>query len=350
MPGGGRLTDPGRSCCGIEPVVCRVESAPRIRDRFSVEVGGLAEAGRVSLEKAFVASLIRGERTLLYLRFIDQAELPNKEDAKRKLVPINYEDKKSPPPGVTRASAGLKCECFWCRVAGLSGPEYLIHAQSVRPPLKKASPPKPRAVLRCEYCFAVVGKGRSHKCTKTARNKNQKAMVKAFSTEGQKRHTASLLNSFCEEEDIDKRTGTLLLNSGSKIKTINMGKMKPQAVMKVADMIKFGNENNFSDREVIKTGTLIRRVFGRNAVEKNLEKTLPQTKKKLEDFVKLMDVQTVRKKKGKETIEETVPFVSIEDFKGFCLKAMEERGLDPAQTDIQIAADDGGDIIKVNYF
>ena len=284
------------------------------------------------------------------LRFIDQADLPNKEDAKRKLVPINYEDKKSPPPGVTRATAGLKCECFWCRVAGLNGPEYLIHANSVRPPLKKASPPKPRAVLRCEYCFAVVGKGRSHKCTKTARNKNQKAMVKAFSTEGQKRHTASLLNSFCEEEDIDKRSGTLLLNSGSKIKTINMGKVKPQAVMKVADMIKFGNENNYSDRDVIKTGTLIRRVFGRNAVEKNLEKTLPQTKKKLEDFVKLMDVQTVRKKKGKETIEETVPFVTVDDFKGFCLKAMEERGLDPAETDIQIAADDGGDIIKVNYF
>ena len=58
--------DPGRSCCGIGAVVCGVESAPRIRDRFGVEVGGLAEAGRVSLEKAFVASLIRGERTLLY--------------------------------------------------------------------------------------------------------------------------------------------------------------------------------------------------------------------------------------------------------------------------------------------
>ena len=29
------------------------------------------------------------------LRFIDKAELPNKEDAKRKLVPVNYADKKS---------------------------------------------------------------------------------------------------------------------------------------------------------------------------------------------------------------------------------------------------------------
>ena len=44
----------------------------------------------------------------------------------------------------------------------------------------------------------------------------------------------------------------------------------------------------------------------------------------------------------------TVPLVSIDDFKGFCLKAMEERGLNPQETDIQIGCDDGGDEIKVN--
>ena len=33
---------------------------------------------------------------------------------------------------------------------------------------------------------------------------------------------------------------------------------------------------------------------------------------------------------------------------GFCLKAMEERGLNPEETDIQIGLDDGGNLIKVN--
>ena len=129
-----------------------------------------------------------------------------------------------------------------------------------------------------------------------------------------------------------------------------MGKIKPQAVMKVADMIKFCNENNYSDRDGIRNGRFIRRVFGRNAIEKNLEKSLPQTKKKLEDFVKLLEVQTIRKKKGQETVEASVPMVSIDDLMGFCLKAMEERGLNPLETDIQIGADDGGFILKVNSF
>ena len=284
------------------------------------------------------------------LRFIDSAEQPNKEDAKRQLVAVSYEDKRSPPPSVTRSSVGKKCECFWCRVAGLSGPAYLSHANSVRPPNRKTSPPKPRHVTRCERCHAVIGKGKRHQCTKITRNKNQKAMVKAFSTEGQKRHTASMLNSFCDEEGIDKRNGTLLLNSGSKIKTVNLGKIKPQAVMKVADLIKFGNQHNYSDRDVINTGAFIRRVYGKNAVEKDLASTLPTTKKNMEEFIKLKEVQTVRLRKGKETVEETVPMVSIDDFKGFCRMAMAERGLSPSETDFIVGIDDGAGIEKVKHF
>ena len=118
--------------------------------------------------------------------------------------------------------------------------------------------------------------------------------------------------------------------------------------MKVADLIKFGNENSKSDRDILKTATFVRRVFGKNSVEKDLEKTLPEAKKDLVDYVKLFEVQTVRKRKGKPTIVATVPLVSIDDFKGFCLKAMEERGLNPQETDIQIGCDDGGGEIKVN--
>ena len=270
------------------------------------------------------------------LQFIDKAKIRG-EDPKRKLPDISYEDKKAPPPRVTRAGATETCSCFWCRVAGLSGPEYLRHSQSVRPPLKKVSPPKPRHVTRCERCHAVIGRGKRHNCTKSARNKNAKAMVKAFSTEGQKRHT----------ESINKRSGTLKLNSGSKMKTINFGEKKPLVQMKVDDLIKFGNENNSSDRSILKTGTLIRRVFGRNAVEKNLEKTLPKMKNDLADFIEVKQVETVRQRKGKETIVETLPLVSVTDFKRFCAKVMADRGLDPSEVDIIIGLDDGAEMIKV---
>ena len=282
------------------------------------------------------------------LQFIDDAKL-KQQDPKRKLPSISYEDKMAPPARVTRASVEEICSCFWCRVARLNGPAYLIHAQSVRRPQKKYSPPKPRHVTRCERCHAVIGKGKRHQCTKTTRNKNAKSLVKAFSTEGQKRHTSSLLNFFCEDENIDKRFGTLHLNSGSKMKTVNFGEKKPQAQIKVEDLIKFGNENNYSDRAILRTGTLIRRVFGQNAVEKDLEKTLPKMKTKMEEFVKLETVETLRQKKGKATIVETVPMVSIDNFKEFCVMAMSERGLDPTETDIIIGADDGGGTNKVIF-
>ena len=202
-------------------------------------------------------------------------------------------------------------------------------------------------MTRCERCHAVIGKGKRHQCTKTNRNKNAKAMVKAFSTEGQKRHTSGLINSFCEEENISKRSGTLKLNSGSKMKIINLGEKKPLVQMKVDDLIKFGNENNYSDRSILKTGTLIRHVYGRNAIEKGLEKSLPKMKNDMEEFIEVKDVQTVRQKKGKETILETLPLVSVSDFKAFCMKVITDRGLTPEEVDIIIGLDDGAELIKV---
>ena len=94
------------------------------------------------------------------VHYIDQSKVKG-EEPKKKLPSITYEDKKSPPPRVTRAGTAETCTCSWCRVAGLSGPEYLIHAQSVRPPARKSSPPKPRHVIRCERCHAVIGKGKN---------------------------------------------------------------------------------------------------------------------------------------------------------------------------------------------
>ena len=90
-------------------------------------------------------------------------------------------------------------------------------------------------------------------------------------------------------------------------------------------------------------------MFGQKAVEKDLQKTLPKMKTTMEQFVKLETVETLRQKKGKATIVETVPMVSIDNFKEFCVMAMAERGLDPSETDIIIGADDGGGTNKVIF-
>ena len=79
------------------------------------------------------------------------------------------------------------------------------------------------------------------------------------------------------------------------MKTINFGEKKLLVQMKVHGLIKFGNENNCIDRS--QDRTLIHRVFGRKAVEVNLEKTLPKMKSDMADFIEVKQVVTVRQMK-----------------------------------------------------
>ena len=170
----------------------------------------------------------------------------------------DYESKRA--PRVTRSSASGDCACFWCDINKKSGLEYKRHHESVRPVTKAQAQPKKR-VVRCGECHSILGKGLPHNCTKTSRNENAKEMVREFSGEGQRRVTSKLLNEFCEEEGVDKRHGTLTLNSGSKEKKVTLGPQKPQPQIAVDDLIEFGNARNFSDEALMDTATFVRRAL-----------------------------------------------------------------------------------------
>ena len=277
------------------------------------------------------------------LRCIDKLE--DGEIPTRRLPNItDYESKRA--PRVTRSSASGECECFWCTIDRMNGLQYKRHRESVRP-VAKAQPKK--RVVRCGECHSIIGRGLAHKCTKTARNENAKEMVREFSGEGQRRVTSKLLNDFCEEEGVDKRHGTLTLNSGNKEKKVTMGPQKPQPQIAVKDFIDFGNARNFSDEALMDTATFVRRALGKNYVEPNLEKTLPTTKLELKDFFVLKMVDTLKKKKGKEDSILTHPLVLVEDVEAFARKIMADRGLDPEETDVIMGIDDGGQMLKVRF-
>ena len=74
------------------------------------------------------------------------------------------------------------------------------------------------------------------------------------------------------------------------MKTINFGEKKLLVQIKVHGRIKLGNENNCIDRS--QDRTLIHCVFGRNAVEVNLEKKLPKMKSDMADFIEVKQVET----------------------------------------------------------
>ena len=280
------------------------------------------------------------DATLRYIDKLEDGEIPI-----RRLPDIkDYESKKA--PRVTRASASGVCGCFWCKIDKMNGLEYNRHKESVRPVTKAKAEPK-KSVVRCAECHSILGRGLPHNCTKTTRNENAKEMVREFSGEGQRHVTSKLLNEFCEEEGVDKRHGTLKLNSGNKTKTVTIGPQKPQPQIAVQDLIDFGNARNFSDEALMDTATFVRRSLGEKYVEENLEKALPKVKLQLKDFFVLKMVDTVRKKKGKEDSILTHPLVLVEDLESFAAKIMAERGLDPAETDVIMGIDDGGGMLKV---
>ena len=280
------------------------------------------------------------DATLRYIDNLEDGEIPI-----RRLPDIkDYESKRA--PRVTRSSASGDCGCFWCNIDKMNGLQYKRHKESVRPVTKAEAQPKKR-IVRCGECHSILGRGLPHNCTKTTRNENAKEMVREFSGEGQRRVASKLLNEFAEDEGVDKRHGTLTLNSGNKEKIVTMGPQKPQPQIAVQDLIDFGNDRNFSDEALMDTARFVRRSVGKNYVEKNLEKTLPKVKLQLKDFFVLKVADTLKKKKGKADSILTHPLVLVEDLESFAAKIMAERGLDPAETDVIMGIDDGGGMLKV---
>ena len=80
------------------------------------------------------------------------------------------------------------------------------------------------------------------------------------------------------------------LTQEAKWKPLTLEKRSFWCKCEVHGRIKLGNENNCIDRS--QDRTLIHCVFGRNAVEVNLEKKLPKMKSDMADFIEVKQVET----------------------------------------------------------
>ena len=263
----------------------------------------------------------------------------------RTLPHISYDDKKA--PRVTRSSDNQPCSCFWCRVARMYGKEYMDHCNSVRPrPVK--SPPKPDTIKICSKCKGVIHRGVSHTCNMTEAKKNVSSMVRESFPDGGKAAVAGLLNKICEDENVNKRTGTLTLPSGSKEKVINFGKKETLPQVSIDDLVKLGMSRHLSDRDLTALSTAIRRKFGRRSVESGLQEKLPKLKLEVKDFFVLRAVEVYWKRGKKEGVE-TKYLVMAEEIMDLVEKIMIERHIDPDQAELQSGIDDGQGILKVYW-
>ena len=117
----------------------------------------------------------------------------NPEKPGRKLLIPKYSNLRPPPTHETRAADGQACPCTVCEIAQCNmvpGGNALLQEKYwslLFPEVPCPADAKTKtgnaigAESRCVNCYAVVGKGRTHKCTKTKMQDNLHNIVKSKS-------------------------------------------------------------------------------------------------------------------------------------------------------------------------
>ena len=142
-----------------------------------------------------------------------------------------YQNLASPHPS-TRAADGTPCQCTVCQIARFNRPPGaggfkdlpLVFKSLIFPgsTIQSSSSPDPDHVKLCKKCFAVIGRGRSHVCTKTEMRNNLSGIVKSRSKKSKGKVVASGLRAIFEDEG-HKRGGATTLPTGGTPMQVTMG-------------------------------------------------------------------------------------------------------------------------------
>ena len=185
----------------------------------------------------------------------------------------------------------------------------------------------------------------NHHCTKGQRNQNLLETTRAFSTEGKKRFAAQILNDITSDENIDKRSESLCLPSGSNTLTVNFGAKKLKQ-MTIEDMIRLKNSENLSKEQTLGVANAVRVDFGRDSVEPGLQQALSNMKFKVKDFFTVKWIDVTQKKTKEQTFVSHPLFLSHQ-VNALINYAVVERGLDPNNLELISGIDDGQAMLKV---
>ena len=164
------------------------------------------------------------------------------DNQRYKLPPLLDYSSLAPPAPRTRNSDGENCECKICEIARKSGGEYHSFAKkqtnkSGPAPTSVQSPPA-KTLAFCSKCWAQIGKGKPHQCSKTSKSGNLAGILKSTSQKSRAKVTSSTLKKIAEDSGVSTKGGVAQLQTGSKPLPVQIGtqKVKP----KVA---KFSHEN-----------------------------------------------------------------------------------------------------------
>ena len=137
---------------------------------------------------------------------------------------------------------------------------------------------------RCSLCSAVVGKGKTHKCTKVNMQDNLHQLVKQTSLKSKEKIGGQIIKNIFNEKGASQTGVTVMLCTA--------GKKLPVSLRIKVNKVRFTHENlkrlqmihSSSDRGIRTTAQAIRYVMGRNSVEPRISESLTERNKSLKEF------------------------------------------------------------------
>ena len=317
------------------------------------------------------------------------AHTKNPSNPGRKLLKPKYSNLRHPAVHSTRAVEDSCCPCSVCEMArctltpGAIGsviPQLqekywnLLYPDTPYPVVKAKTKPGPVVEHRCAQCHGVVGKGRSHKCSKIAMQDNLHKIVKNKSMKSKEKIGGNVLKNIFEDKVVSARGGTVLLSTG--------GRKLPVTLSLKLNKPRFSHENlrrlqvikGDSDRGIKKFAQAIRHAFGRKSVEPHFRESLIERNKSLEHLFEIknfeMKKKPAKKKKDdcgcdckcdKEHLSDdcvlddngyltyTVPGVVASDLDALIKEVVDARNLDPGDVQVICGLDNGQKFNKIGF-
>ena len=219
--------------------------------------------------------------------------------------------------------------------------------------------------MRCVKCHAIIGKGRTHKCSSPEARDNLHKIINQKSLKSKEKIGSAILKGIFEDKGGNKRGGTVLLATG--------GKKLPVTLSVKVNRPRFSQENlrrlqvlkGDSDRGIKKVAQAVRHVFGRNSVEPGFAASLTERKELLEHLFEvrkfdmkkkmqkpkvckcgskcncIMDKEADKDVDIEGYVEFQVPGVVTSDFDLLVKEIIDLRGYNPGNVQVLCGLDNG---------
>lgn len=218
---------------------------------------------------------------------------------------------------------------------------------------------RPNIEKRCSFCSAVVGKGRTHKCTKKNMQDNLHKIVKNKSLKSKEKIGSKIIKTLFDDKGGNRRGGTVILSTGGKPLPVSLSCKVNKARFTHEDLKRLQVVHGTSDRGILKTAQAIRHVLGRKSVQSGFAESLIERNRILKPHFVIKEFDMKRKPKDNEKagvvvdeegyINFKVKGVVTPDFDELVREITELRELNPFETEILVGLDDGQKFNKIGF-